>query len=203
MSRKKKDSPPPPNERETLPELGVSDDGAEPTPPTLTLPKAPGFVRSLGYKADEEDPRDFHAGMLLGARRKALPLEMSLEEHIPGIFDQGATSSCVGHGIFGAVETRLAKMGMKRTAGQRASRMGIYTLARALGRASASETLQDEGSFPRRAMKAVKDLGVPTEQSWPFDPTLIFRGTFFKRRVRSSFRRSIALRESEKSGWGT
>jgi len=174
MARKKKEfgESLPMGERETLPELGGEEiPDFAPTPVTavsIPAPKAPAFVRSLGWKKDTLDPRDKHSGMLLGARRTGLPLECSLEEHIPGVFDQGPSSSCVGHGIFGAVETRLAKMGIKRAHEDRASRLGIYALARIVDRLSPSQALQDEGAFPRKAFKAIKEYGIPTERVWPF-----------------------------------
>ena len=128
-------------------------------------------TRGLGYKADDPDPRDFKARALFGARR-GLPLEATeLESCVPEIANQGPTQSCVGHGIGGAIDTRLRKMG--RWDAPRSSYEAIYTFARAVARLNPAEKLRDQGSFPRQAMKGVKTWGVPSAKRWPFDPATI------------------------------
>lgn len=128
-------------------------------------------ARSLGYKKDTPDDRDYKARALFGARR-GLPNEnLVLEGCVPGIKDQGPTSSCVGQAIGTAIDARLRRIG-KWDAPQSSSH-AIYTFARALYRLSGDERLDDEGSFPRLAMKGLRDWGVPSELRWPFNPAKI------------------------------
>lgn len=131
--------------------------------------KAPG--RSLGYKKDVHDERDFKARALLGARRTIANEALDLQGCVSGVKDQGATSSCVGQSIGTAIDTRLRKLG--KWDAPLSSSQAIYTFGRALSRLSKDESLQDGGTFPRNAMKGLKDWGVPTEQRWPFDPSHI------------------------------
>jgi C1A family cysteine protease len=125
--------------------------------------------RGLGYKPDEADARDFSAKGLLGAVR-GLPPEASLEEHVRRIKDQQWTSSCVGQAIATAADTRLRKLNI---AAPEPSSLAVYTAARSLARFDKNEPLSDFGSFPRLAMKGIRDFGVPAESVWPFDPSKV------------------------------
>lgn len=127
--------------------------------------------KGLGYKADEEDPRDFTTRALFGARR-TVPLEVTkLADCVPFIADQGATGSCVGQAIGGAIDTRLRMMG--KNDAPLVSRQAIYTISRSLDRLSAEFPLTDDGTRPRIAMKGLKQMGVPSESRYPFNPEKI------------------------------
>jgi hypothetical protein len=159
--------------RTTDPAPEDRDEDREETPailmPTPTGPRGPVAKRGLGHRPDAPDPRDFKVRALFGAPR-GMPAESSLEEHVLKIADQGETSSCVGQAIGCAVDTRLRKMGRVV---QPVSRQAIYTFGRAIDRASPTEALRDEGSYPRLAMRGMKQWGVPTAHRWPFDPAHI------------------------------
>ncbi|GAC1475548.1 MAG: C1 family peptidase [Vulcanimicrobiaceae bacterium] len=127
-------------------------------------------MRTYGWKKDPHDARDWSHKKLFGARRAALPGEASYEGLIAEIWDQGATSSCVGQAIARAAMLRCA---IQQTPIARPSAQGVYTIARAEARLLPSEKLVDEGSFPRLAMKGIQEYGVAEDREWPFDPGTI------------------------------
>jgi len=133
---------------------------------TIAAPAASPASRRLGYLPDEPDARDWNARAMLGAVR-GLPTEVSLEGLLGPVRDQGPTESCVGNAIANAIEVRLRKLGY--LAEPRPSALAIYTYARALGRLTPATKLTDTGSFPRLAMKSLREWGVPNETRWPFD----------------------------------
>lgn len=135
--------------------------------PTSIVPKG---KFGTGHIKDAPDERDYKARVMLGAPRN-LPPEASLEQHLRGIRDQGQTSSCVGHAIGTAADTRLRKLGFMNTPDP--SRVAIYTFARAMGRSSGSKKLVDDGSQPRLAMKGIREWGTPSEKDWPIDQATI------------------------------
>jgi len=83
---------------------------------------------------------------------------------IPGIWNQLGTGSCVGHGVLGAVLTRLALLGLL---GEDRSPLGVYDLARCLERAALTPQgrqlpeLTDDGAYPSLAWQAIQRWGVP------------------------------------------
>jgi C1A family cysteine protease len=156
MASKKKTDLDPDTDRIALPE-DLRDAG------TAAPPRG---ARRLGYLPDAPDPRDWNARAMLGAVR-GLPTEASLEEYLGAQRDQGSTESCVGNALATAIEVRLRKLGYLAAA--RPSALAIYTYARALRRLSTDTPLADTGCFPRSAMKALREWGVPDELRWPFD----------------------------------
>jgi len=151
---------------ETDPELSTVDPD-EVTPATVEV-FAVGS-RAKGYLEDPVDPRDFVADALFGAP-VGVPKEFSLEKYIRKIRNQEQTNSCVGHGLWAAVQIREQILGMN--SGE-SSPMGFYGLARMLGKLSREEQLVDEGAYPRLAMKGIREWGIPLEAKWPFDPSKV------------------------------
>ena len=147
------------------------DDDRMATPEDLLIIPSKRPRRGLGYIPDSRDDRDRKARTIFGARR-GLPVEaMDLERCVPGVVDQGMTSSCVGQAIGGAIDTRIRRLG--RWDAPLVSRQAIYTFARSLDRESKTERLVDSGTSPRAAMKGLRTWGVPTAARWPFDPATI------------------------------
>lgn len=125
-----------------------------------------------GWRKDEKDPRDLTAHALFGAVVR-LPSDcLDLPNYVAKVNDQGTTSSCVGQAIGKAIHVRLRKI---KPAGapepMEPSYQGIYTGARRRGMSDPDAPLSDEGCVPRDAMFTVRDVGVPSEQAWPFDPS--------------------------------
>jgi len=145
---------------EDVAETNADDVDTRPDPVGEVKPKY-----GMGYLPDEPDERDFSAKGLFGAR-KTLPDEsLGLIGHVREIYDQLWTSSCVGNAIAGALSVRLSAMGYVVEA---LSRLAAYTYARAIARHTSDIELKDEGSYPRMAMKALRDWGIPLERYWPF-----------------------------------
>lgn len=122
----------------------------------------------MGHLPDPPDPRDRNLGQLLGATA-ALPTESDLSRLVQQVYDQGNTSSCVAQATIGAVEARMVFEGRPA----RLSRRAAYDLARALDRASPTDPLVDGGSYPRQLFRALRDVGVPTEDKVPFSVSAI------------------------------
>lgn len=131
--------------------------------PSLLIP---GLAdRGTGHLADVYDPRDWTTRGMLGAP-VSVPAESSMVKHVRGIHDQGSSNSCVGQALAMAIDVRTRKLGLVRA---EPSALAIYTMARALSRAQADEPLLDFGTYPRNAMKALKEHGATREELWPFD----------------------------------
>jgi C1A family cysteine protease len=154
---------------EEIPSVAPSSEEIVPTPVTRQdlLFGIGKFTK--GYKEDPADPRDLVADSLFGAAVR-LPAEYSLAQYIGKIRNQESTSSCVGHGLWASVQIREKILGMN--SGE-SSPLGFYALARTLGKATKEEKLRDDGSYPRLAMKAIRDWGIPLESKWPFDPSKV------------------------------
>lgn len=139
-----------------------------------------------GHLPDPPDVRARRAGFhILRAKRgltAELPLSVDLSPLVtaaggPGIFNQGQTGSCEGHAHAGAIGVRFAKLGKPI---QTPSPIGIYTLARCIGRQpDANGTLPpltDDGTEPNLVLRAIQEWGVasiPTWGNFPADPSTI------------------------------
>lgn len=128
-----------------------------------------GLSRGLGYKPDSLDERDFRYG---ASAAPALPPVLSkspdLTSYIGRVRDQGGTSSCVGQALAAAIElTSLACDGKPLHLSAR----HLYAMAREAERTGLP--LQDEGSFPRLALRAAQARGVVPERSFPFSEDTI------------------------------
>lgn len=82
------------------------------------------------------------------------------------IMDQGMTSSCVGHGIAGAIYTSLHPFGLDWVPSPR----GIYTVGRCIDRVPDLKgnlpTLIDDGLMPNQAIRGIQEWGIrPTDNA--------------------------------------
>ena len=141
--------------------------------PQWSIPSRPSQdykpARGMGHLPDVADARDWTTRGMLGAPSN-MRAEASLMEHVRTIHDQGSTNSCVGQALATAIDVRTRKLGLVRP---EPSALAIYTMARALSREEASEELLDFGTYPRNAMKALKEHGATREELWPFDLTKV------------------------------
>lgn len=130
-------------------------------------------LRPLGWKKDEHDPKDKPARAMLGAP-VALPSEtMQLCGFIWKIYNQTITSSCVGQAIRSAAMIRQRAIVSDPADVEELSAQGIYGFAREREKARLGSVLTDSGCFPRDAMFALSEDGIPTEKVWPFDEKTI------------------------------
>lgn len=139
----------------------------------MKKPRAPEAVSrdpfGTGWLADSPDPRDFRASARFGAPAN-LPREaLALADHVRRVRDQGPTSACVGFAITSGVDVRLRKLGI---VWPEPSPVSVYTPARRAVTPKGAK-LDDGGSFPRVAMKMIRDLGIASEQAVPFNPATI------------------------------
>jgi hypothetical protein len=118
--------------------------------------------RALGYLPDEHDERDAVFGApRLGTRQPRLEAVSHLHS-FRRWRDQGASNSCVGHGVVQQVEAARARAGLPEVA---LSPLGAYTT----GRLYMGPTLVDTGSRPRDVLRGGAKLGIAREASWPLD----------------------------------
>lgn len=129
----------------------------------------PKVEHGTGWVEDTVDERDYRASTLFGAPFN-LPGEASLEKYVRRVRDQGSLSSCVGMAAATAIDVRLRRMGFTSP---EPSPLVIYTTARALARSDSSEELFDVGSYPRLAMKGIREIGIVAESKWPLDPSKV------------------------------
>lgn len=119
-----------------------------------------------GYKQDAHDARDWNASARFGAVKGLPSAALGLRDFVRRVSDQTITSSCVGQALARAIDIRLRKLGFD---GPEPSAMALYTGARSVDRG----VLRDEGCYPRDAMRFSRDIGVPRENVWPFDPAKV------------------------------
>lgn len=131
----------------------------------FTISRADGSERRiLGYRKGSIDP----AAKRYGAQRfqsKDLPPKVDLRKHFTAIEAQGETNSCTANAVAGAYEYIV-----KRHLGEEAydaSRMFVYYNARALD--PSYGPIEDQGSMIGIAVKGLKEYGVCSEETWPFD----------------------------------
>ena len=110
--------------------------------------------------------RDFAS---LGLASSALPAEaLELDQVVPGILDQGGTSSCVAHAIAGAIHTAEAHAGLPVAL---VSRRALYYQSRRYH--DERRFLRDSGTYNRTCVKALAAYGVPDERHFPWRPLRI------------------------------
>jgi len=118
----------------------------------------------FGWLKDSPDPRDYSAEMLPGLTGGSmLPDHIDLGAHVDSVRDQGPTDSCVAFAICNALRIRASIEGRPILF---PSALHLYYAARAL---EGDGIVQDRGSYPRLALKALTQLGVCSEGRWPFD----------------------------------
>ncbi len=133
-------------------------------------PKDPPAPWGTGWKADAPDDRDYKAGARFGAP-KNLPAEaLALVDHVARVKDQKNTESCVGQAIGSGLDCRLSKLGFARA---ESSSAAIYKMALGKNRTDPKTPLIDDGCWPRDAMSAIAEIGVPSAADVPFDPATI------------------------------
>lgn len=104
------------------------------------------------------------------ARASILPREaLGLRDFIRRIKNQGPTNSCVGQALSSAFDLRLRKLGFSLPD---PSGLGLYCHARVLARVG-TEPLVDEGSNADYAFAGAKEIGIPSEDVWPMDPSKV------------------------------
>lgn len=121
-------------------------------------------VRKFGWKPDKPDFRDHRLAMLPRKLQSS-----DLRPHMSPAYDQGETSSCVGHATAAGVEYDRKVQGLPQF---QPSRLFIYYNARAL---EGSTQQPDAGAEIRDGIKSVVKWGVPKETTWKFseDPEYV------------------------------
>ena len=116
-------------------------------------------VKGLGWLPNDDDTRDLSMHRL--ALAESPPVRASLEHFLPGILDQGATSSCVAQALAGALRIAHAVRGEPI---ELVSRLYLYSNARHY----TGDERRDDGTYPRNAMRGLVKYGAPPESEWPF-----------------------------------
>ena len=116
-------------------------------------------MRGRGHIPDIADERDWCVESLVGDAH--VPAMVDLSKYVDHVRDQGATSSCVGQAFARAIHVRAGVEGITIPF---PSALQIYALAR-----REELPLVDQGSRPRAAASAMRELGVAAEAHWPFD----------------------------------
>ena len=106
------------------------------------------------------DLRERPAHALVGATPAAQNVDYTA--FMGAIFDQGATSSCVGNASSKSLGTRAAIEGKKLPV---ISRKAIYDVARLID--GPYQQLSDDGSRPAAAYLGMREYGVVSEERWP------------------------------------
>ena len=115
-----------------------------------------------GWRRQKLDHRD----LKLNSFPVDLKKSVDLRPEMPRVYNQGQTSSCVGNATAAAIHYARIKQSL---ATWTPSRLFLYYNARVLeGTAD-----QDSGSEIRDAVKQAVNLGVCSEDIWPFDPLLV------------------------------
>ena len=119
-------------------------------------------IYKYGWKRQSLDHRDI--------KYNASPVDpknpIDLRPHMPPVYDQGQTSSCVANATAGAFQySRMAQSLENWTP----SRLFIYWNARSYE----NGTDTDGGSECRDGVKGVAQFGVCPEVEWPFDPSSV------------------------------
>ena len=125
--------------------------------------------RGMGALLQPEDYRDYDAGVLFD--ESDLPESVDLTDHLPGIFDQGSTNSCVGWAVCTASYVRAKAAGLQNV--YYPSPMALYALGRARLTGSPKVPLVDRGSQPRSVLAAAATWGLIPETAYGFDPAKI------------------------------
>lgn len=133
------------------------------------IKRADGSERAVtGYRKGAIDP----GAKRYGAKRfgaSELPPRVDLRPKFTAIEAQGNTNSCTANAVAGAYEYIL-----KRHLGDEAfdaSRMFVYYNARAAE--GEDVTIEDNGSVIGLAVKSLKEKGICSEDTWPFDESSV------------------------------
>ncbi len=140
---------------DTLPKGGIST--ADPKKVTKTK-------RVYGWKPDIPDHRDIMYGAVLLKVPSKLPPAVDLRTMCSPIKNQGNIGSCTAHALAGALEFLEIKNKIPLI---NLSRLFIYYIERDLEGTVES----DSGATIREGIKALGNLGVCSEEMWPYDPS--------------------------------
>ncbi len=128
------------------------------------LHRADGSTRSVkGYRSAAPGAGEKRYGSAR-FQEKDLPPRVDLRRHMTDVENQGATSSCVANAVAGAYEYLL-----KRHLADDAydvSRLFLYYNAREM---EAKDEMVDDGTFIANAVKSLKEYGLCSEDTWPFE----------------------------------
>lgn len=119
----------------------------------------PRKIRGYGWKPSLPDIRDHVAD---ASELKVLD-EVDPRGDLPSVFDQGQLGSCTANAVGGAVQYDAKLNGSDPGF---LSRLWIYYYERKI---EGSPADQDTGAYGRDGFKVCKTLGVPLEESWPYD----------------------------------
>ena len=131
-------------------------------------------MRGLGFARDTVATHDGSATPLLRAALRGCsdtirPVDFLTA--IGGVGDQGQTESCVGWTFVEVVALRARALGLDLPRG---SELGVWALARQLAGQAEGFTqryLHDEGAQPSLAVRGLREYGMPSQASLPWDPS--------------------------------
>jgi C1A family cysteine protease len=119
------------------------------------------MIRGMGWRPDTPDHRDRRYTSKLSAA--ILPDNVDLSTFFPPNYDQGELGSCTGNGIAGVIQYCRARD--RLVPDFIPSRLFIYWNERNMEGTVDS----DAGAEIRDGIKSVATLGVPPEDTWPYD----------------------------------
>jgi C1A family cysteine protease len=114
---------------------------------------------SLGCFKDPRDPRDIPMGLILPVF--AIPLSFDFTKKMSPVRDQGSEGTCVAFASVTGVKEYQDKLEYKRLI--RLSPRFLYNLCKKF-----DGIPQEEGTYPRIAMKILLHYGVCHESFWPY-----------------------------------
>lgn len=134
-------------------------------------------MRGLGYRQDAPDERDFSAERLLGIGA-ATVVPASMARLRVGTLEQAGAGSCVAFALTRAIDMALRAEAERRGANSVDLPLGapgfVYFNARqqevveAKNAGRSPPPIQDQGSYPRLAMRAVQRLGFCPDEAYPY-----------------------------------
>lgn len=124
-------------------------------------------VPSFGYRPDPIDNRDRMLASLELA--SDVPLSATVIKRPLTIKSQGSTGSCVGQSVAQAVQLAFAH---DDAMVQDLSALFVYYNSR---KESGDDTITDNGTYLRTAIKSVQKFGVCPELVWPFSSSKVNR----------------------------
>lgn len=118
-------------------------------------------IQKYGWKPSLPDPRDAFF-FPPDADHPSFPDEFSLRDELPAVLDQGNLGSCTANALAGILE--YANMLEGHDFGV-PSRLFIYYMERL----AEGTVLQDSGAYGRDGFAALRSVGAPSEEIWPYD----------------------------------
>ena len=129
------------------------------------------MARKYGWKKDPKDHRDWQFKHVLKELETTLPAFVDLRGQLSPVENQENIGSCVANAVVGALEfleLKSLKCWLRWWTKYRdLSRLFVYYNARQAD----GDVESDTGTTIRTAVKAVAQLGVCMEKTWPYDTT--------------------------------